>query len=113
MQFNIETSEDDMQLYFKQNDVIKLSWLPQEVVPSYLTDDTENLKLKIELYQQYKDRDALNWKLVGNGLLISNTDNDGSEEVKITTWIGDWITAQTRTSSVLWHLKYPLSVVLS
>ena len=83
MQFNIETSEDDMQLYFKQNDLIKLSWLPQEVVPSYLTNDTESLKLKIELYQQYKHRNALSWKLVGNGPLISNTANDGSEEIKI------------------------------
>ena len=84
MQFTIEASEQDMQLYFKQNDVIKLTWLPEEVVPSYLTSDTDNLRLKIELYQQYyEDRDTLSWKLVGTNPLIVSTANDGSEEVTI------------------------------
>ena len=84
VQFTNEASEEDMQLYFKQNDVIKLSWLPQEVVPSYLTNDTENIRLKIELYQIYKtSRDILTWKVIGNNPLIADTANDGSEEVTI------------------------------
>ena len=44
-----------MQLYFKPGDVIKLTWIPSEVVPRYLTNDApEDIRVNIRLFQQYQ-----------------------------------------------------------
>ena len=34
--FSVPSLNDEMQLYFRANDVISLTWMPREVVPSYL-----------------------------------------------------------------------------
>ena len=108
MQFTIETSEKYMQLYFKPNDVIKLSWLSQEVVPNYLTNYTENIRLKIELYQIYNNRGTLSWKLVGNNPLIANTANDGSENVTIPSGL---VMDDCPDQNLLCPVAFKLSVV--
>ena len=61
-----------MQLYFKAGDVIKLTWIPSEVVPRYLTNDPpEDIMINIRLFQQYQPSRSMSsaqWIEVGDTL---------------------------------------------
>ena len=51
--FANEASGEEMQLYFKANDIIRLTWLPRELIPSFLSNtNIESIEVSIQLYQQ-------------------------------------------------------------
>ena len=74
-----------MQLYFKAGDVIKLTWIPSEVVPRYLTNDPpEDIKINIRLFQQYQPfrSTSAQWIEVGD-TLKGGLNNNGSVTLTI------------------------------
>ena len=74
-----------MQLYFITGDVIKLTWIPSEVVPRYLTNDPpEDIKINIRLFQQYQPRfsTSAQWIEVGD-TLKGGLNNTGSVTLTI------------------------------
>ena len=82
--FSVTSSSDEMQLYFKANDIISLTWMPREVVPSYLTDDFENLMMTIELYQQipFAIIGRADWLLL-TGSRVDGVPNTGTAQYTI------------------------------
>ena len=75
----MDSNDDDMQLYFKANDIVTLSWLPEEVVPSYITNDITNIRVDIQLFQQVSN---LNWIPI-DGAEMLNLNNNGLQEFRI------------------------------
>ncbi len=73
-----------MQLYFKANDIVTLSWLPEEVVPSYITNDITNIRVDIQLFQQgiLSRRSLLDWIPIDGAEMI-NLSNNGLQEFRI------------------------------
>ena len=73
-----------MQLYFKANDIVTLSWLPEEVVPSYITNDITNIRVDIQLFQQGipSRRSSPDWILI-DGAEMLNLTNNGLQEFRI------------------------------
>ena len=76
-----------MQLYFRAGDVIKLTWIPSEVVPRYLTNDApENIRVNIRLFQQYQPHIARSstaqWREFGD-TLKGGLNNNGSVTLTI------------------------------
>ena len=74
-----------MQLYFKAGDEIKLTWIPSEVVPRYLTNDPpEDMMVNIRLFQQYQpSRSTLaQWIEIGD-TLKGGLNNTGSVNITI------------------------------
>ena len=82
--FSVPSLNDEMQLYFRANDVISLTWFPREVVPSYLTDDFGNLLMTIELYQQipFAINTRADWVLL-TGSRMDGVPNTGTAQYTI------------------------------
>ena len=82
--FSVASASDEMQLYFRANDVISITWLPREVVPSYLTDDFEDLLMTIEMYQQtpFAIRTRADWVLL-TGSRLDGVSNTGTAQYTI------------------------------
>ena len=82
--FSVLSSSDGMQLYFRANDVISLTWMPREVVPSYLTDDFDDLLMTIELYQQipFTFKGRADWVLL-SGSRVGGVPNTGTAQYTI------------------------------
>ena len=82
--FSVASSSDEMQLYFKANDVITLTWMPREVVPSFLTDDFGVLPMTIEFYQQipFTIKDRADWVLL-SGSRMDGVPNTGTAQYTI------------------------------
>ena len=49
--FSVKDAPDDMQLYFRPGDVVTLTWVPSEVIQTYLSTNT-NFRVNIEMLQQ-------------------------------------------------------------
>lgn len=79
--FSVESSSEEMQLYFKPNDVVTLTWLPREVVPNYLFTDPENIRINVQLFQMV-DRPSPRWVPIADSLM-SNLDNSGLAEFTV------------------------------
>lgn len=83
--FSIATSSDDMQLYLKPKDVVRLTWLPREVLPGYIIKNPNDIKINIQLFQQ-RDRPSTSslsrWESI-DGTYLSNLDNTGSVDFTV------------------------------
>lgn len=79
----MESSSDEMQLYLKANDVITLTWLPRELVPSFLSDEFEGLLIAVGLYQQTLSLlRGSDWIFV-SGSTVGGFPNSGSAQYTI------------------------------
>lgn len=67
--FANEASGEEMQLYLKASDTVRLTWMPDELIPSYLrVDNIESFQVSIQLYQQipFIETGTPNWKAIPN-----------------------------------------------
>jgi hypothetical protein len=82
--FSVAASSDEMQLYFRPNDVITLTWLPREMAPSHITDDFEDLMITVELHQQRSTLTATarNWQFLA-GSQVRGIANSGTVQYTI------------------------------
>ena len=78
------SSSDEMQLYFRADDEISLTWMPREVVPRYITDDFGDLLMTIELYQQipFTISTRADWVLL-TGSRVDGVPNTGTAQYTI------------------------------
>ena len=83
--FSVASSSDEMQLYFRADDEISLTWMPREVVPSYLTDDFEDLMMTIEMYQQipFTISTRADWVLLTGSTGMDAVPNTGTAQYTI------------------------------
>lgn len=83
--FSITKSSDDIQLYLKPKDVVRLMWLPREVLPGYIIKNPNDIKINIQLFQQ-RDRPSTSsesrWESI-DGTYLSNLDNTGSVDFTV------------------------------
>ena len=84
--FTNEASGEEMQLYFKAGDTIRLTWIPQELIPSFLDNtNIESFEVTIQLYQQIdmQRRGAPNWQAIPNA--AQNALNSGEATFTVPT----------------------------
>ena len=77
----MESSTAGMQLYFKPEDVVTLTWLPSEVVPNYLFTSPEDIRINIQLFQM-TDSAWQRWAPI-EGLHMNNLENSGRVQFAI------------------------------
>ena len=79
IQFQDMDADSENQLLFKPSDRIRVTWLPEAVIPSYLTSSTEQVNVDIEVFEEIRVRD---WKELLE-LTQTAVPNSGSQEIVI------------------------------
>ena len=83
--FFIAMGDEEMQLYFKANDVIILTWMSREMVSNSIRENVEDLAVTVKLYQQIDPvtrRGRPNWVAIA-GSEVSGLDNSGTSQYTI------------------------------
>ena len=83
--FNTTPSSDDLQLYLKSGNTVRLSWTPEDLLPDSITTNASMIPVHIQLYQQFENTvrgigRVLDWGPIDGIPPMTNLPNDGSED---------------------------------
>ena len=81
----MESASEGMELYLRPNDVVNITWMPEELIPSHLIANSNETKVNIQLFQQLDRAETLTvprWEEIPNTQVV-NLDNTGSAVFKV------------------------------